>query len=298
MVGCDPENLKLDGEQQDHLAKLADQYEADKKDASQALADELRRFRDEYRTKMTLSLDAQGRRWFDSTFGEPIDLLDDNGRSIFFELVEKYDFAPAHDVLETVRSFVADPVNLQHADNYRDDQSALGNASDKVAIDAIEYALIRSDLIQQEIGLNELQIKTIRDALAGKSVELTNENRDSRLKQLIAGDPVNRSELLNTLSSSQNNRLDQIEIQVRTSGNLDSFGILDDVVAIHLRLDADVRREIAQLAKEYTAALAQLLDKHRDECRRLLLDYRQKAFGVLTDAQQRDYASFFGAVDR
>ncbi len=292
------ELLDLDRKQQETLAKLADRYEAEKKDASKALADDLRKLRDEYRKKMTRTLDVEGRRWFDSTFGEPIDLLDENGRSIFVELVEKYDFGPTHDLLENVRPFVASPVGAQHSDNYRDAHTEQGDATENLAIEAIEYALIRSDLIRQEIGLSDSQWKTIREAFAGKNVELTNVTRDSRLKRLIARHVVNRSEFLNTLSAEQVIRLYQIEIQVRTSGNMDSFGLLDDLVALHLRLDAEVRRKIGQLAEEYTAAVAKLLEKHRVESQRLLRDYQQNAFDVLTEAQKRDFTSFFGAFDR
>lgn len=289
--------LKLSSEQREALAKLADQHQAKKSDASQRLAKRLRELRDEYRTKMTFALDAEGRRWFNSTFGEPIDLLDENGKSVFFELVEAYDLAPANHVLETVRSFVAETVDPRQSEDNQDDPSARGNASGTINIDAVEYALIRSDLIQQELGLSESQKKAIRDSINGKCVNLTNESRNSRLMKLIAGEAIERSELFKSLSSNQGNRLNQIEIQIRTSGNLDSFGILDDLVALHLKLDAGVRREIAQLAKDYKAAVAELFEDHRVESQQLMVDYQRQALAVLTDDQKREFESYFGASE-
>ena len=292
------ELLDLDSEQQERLAELADQFEAQKKEASKALADGLRKLRDEYRTKMVRCLDVQGRRWFDSTFGEPVDLLDENGQSIFFELVEKYDFAPSNDVLETVRSFVVDLGTGRRASAGHEGQSGQEDGSETIAVDAIEFALIRSNLVQQEIDLSESQSKAIREAFVGKQVELTNKDRDLRLKQLIAGDAASRSELRNLLSTNQVDRLDQIEIQIRTSGNLDSFGILDDFVALHLKLGPKVRREVTKLSQEYQVGVAKLLDKHRAESRRLQYEYQQQSFGLLTDAQKQKFVSLFGAFDR
>ena len=292
------ELLDLDSEQQKRLAELADQYKARKKEASKALADGLRKLRDEYRAKMVRCLDVHGRRWFDATFGEPVDLLDENGQSIFFELVEKYDFAPSDGVLETVRSFAADSGTAHRTSAGREGQFGQEDGSETIAVDAIEYALIRSDLVQQEMDLTESQSKAIREAFIGKQVELTNKDRDSRLKQLIAGDAASRSELRNVLSPSQIERLDQIEIQIRTSGNLDSFGILDVFVALHLELGPEDRREVAQLSQEYRAAVANLLNKHRAASQQMLREYQQQSFDVLRDAQKQTFASFFGDFDR
>lgn len=283
--------LELNPGQREQLAELRNKFIAEKEKSAKALAKSIDELSLRYRKLMLEKLDADNRTWYTEAFGNWMKLLDESGNPQFGHLVDHYDFGEPNPSLETVSSFVR-PLSGQ-ADRPATGEEA-ANVRRTIKMDAIIAALLRSEKIRKELNLSERQIEELDQYFSGATLSLSNEDRDRRLRQLISLENTDNPAYQSSWSTEQKRRFSQLELQVRTSGNWSSFGILDDEVSRRMRLSLETRVAVRDLRDDFVYELQTLIADHRETAEANFREFNKVAFALLDPKQQSTFMEYFG----
>lgn len=283
--------LELNPGQREQLAELSNRFIAESNKSNKALTRAIDELSLRYRKLMLEKLDTENRKWYTEAFGDWMQLIDESGKPHFGDLVDHYDFAESNPQLESVYSIVRTP-------SEKDDRRASGEEQAivhrTIKMDAIISALLKSEKVRKEINLSESQIGELDHYFSGVMVVLSNQDRDRRLRELMSLANSDNLPYQSSWSNKQKCRFSQLELQIRTSGNWSSFGILDDEVSRHMGLSIETRAAIRALRDDFVYELNTLIADQREAMRTSLQAFKKAAFALLDQKQQAKFIEYFG----
>jgi hypothetical protein len=296
--------LELDDSQMANIARLVSECEAEISKSTSDLSDVVRKARLAIRQKMVVQLDSSGRAYFERVFGEPVDLINANGNSVFIDICKHYDGLPESDLVETVQTIIRPAPHSNTGWDFLDRIKKIGTdlaepqtATIKtIKLDYLEYTLIQSNAFIDELSLTEKQRVELQKALTGEDVvvEKTTTERNVRMVRLLEEVEIEDSVITRYLSENQKARMAQIELQVRTIEHVASFGMLDPIVAMKLELEPKIRQVIAKLAEDGKQEIERLISIQRDAQASRLAELSTDLFDELNDTQRDKYERYLG----
>ncbi len=301
--------ISLTENQTSRIAGLFDGHSEIVSNSRIELSQALRRLRDKLREKMLERLPLGKREYYLRVFGDPIDpfeMVGADGKGPLRDVLSMYGQVDGEPVTPlwgssgTTESTTPDsknPWDFLEKLKLRRERDLHAPGSEKVIkIEYLEYSLIMSEVVQNDIKLGKEELNAIRKALSDEDakVEAREIDRNLRLVELLAEEGIAESVITSHLKPEQRKRFHEIEIQARTFKDANSFGILDPAVAANLELSEEDRQYFSELVTAAEKEMKELVEAHlsleKEKAAALVISLR----AVLTEQQIERYRYFLG----
>lgn len=156
-----------------------------------------------------------------------------------------------------------------------------------IEIDYLLHKLLHFPWIKRELDLSTEQDIELRRSFDVNKTRLTFDHANRVLENLIGGNRKYPQWLEDTLLASQVELLAQIEFQIRSADNADSFGLLHPKMIAHLKLTRQQQDRIRAIADENRQSLTRLAKELQAINARSIADAEKKIRHLLTPKQKQ-----------